>query len=241
MEVKEKKPRFIDLLLSPFRTTPKEKFIEFFNPLNAKVYSVIKINKLDWESLEFEIVSIAEYTRHLNGNNYVFTDYDCVAKSLGSEPVRAILRVIPVSDRYSNDADGLTVLLLEPEDEQGYSDGLQAVINEAEQNKVWTVTLDEEDGLPAGTTQEIVYDRANGVPSAYLANVCTVSDKDRNGKFDHDEIDRSDVKYLDFCRVMKLEGDVESTEYFIVEQDQSSMYVRMYRGVEINQNRITVV
>ena len=53
----------------------KEVKPEYFNPIKARVDSLVKVDKIDFRNTQFTIESIREYTRKISGDIYIFSDY----------------------------------------------------------------------------------------------------------------------------------------------------------------------
>ena len=91
--------------------------LHYYNPLKAKVGSSILINDIDLRDFNFFIKEIRQYSRVLDGKQFLFVDYVLLARPLHGEDVWVRLRLNPVDDPEA--AAGLThtALLLRLYDE----------------------------------------------------------------------------------------------------------------------------
>ncbi len=215
---------------------PRKVEVRFFDPLKVKVGATVRINTLDLQANEFHLDSISEYTRQINGQTFVFTDYNLSFKPIGADRISIRLRVVPTGNKADEGQD-YNILLLRTDYEQGYDDNIGGVLQDAENNKKFIVS-DDKDGV--STSDE--YFRMNDLSEAYVAAVATLVDTNNDGKFDDSEVTSGEVWYLDFGREVPTAAEgITETEMYFVEKNTKTGWVTMLKGNPINENRVTVI
>ena len=225
---------------------PKTVTVKFFDPLKIKVHASVRINTLALEGKEFFLESVSEYTRQVGTKAFVFTDYNLRHVPVSGEDIKVKLRIVPIHGARDEDGQKYNMLLLVKDYEDGWSEGLDATIQEAQQTKRWIVHLEgPEDGLPEGSAEDHEYFRMNDNERPVEATVGTIADDDNSGTLEANEITHRLATYWDFGREVPLPGGNSQTEFYFVEyekdMDGDVERVLMWKGTELNEAKIVVV
>jgi hypothetical protein len=201
---------------------------QYFNPIRAKIGNAVAINDLDLKSYDFLVREIRQYQRTIEGQQFLFADYVLRAQPLKGNEVVLRLRVNPAA----KDVAGLThtVLVLRLYDELAYDKDFHGVVTDT--TKKIEVT---EDGL----TQ--TYWRINDVQSSYLAQVAVISDVNQDGKVEEEEVRKLQIEYWDYWRETLDEAGSKVVQFLFVEMDKESGWFQLWRGEEINPQRVMVI
>jgi hypothetical protein len=200
----------------------------YFNPMKAKIGSILNINDIDLKQYDFSVKEIREYKRTIGGKDYLFSDYVLHAQPLKGDAVLLRLRVNPTGQ--SDGSPTHNVLVLRLYDEMGYDKGFHDVVTDT------TKKIEVTDNNVAQS-----YDRINGVQDSYKATVSVVRDVNQDGKVEEDEVDTVQVEYWDYCRETQDEAGNPSVEFLFVEMDTTSGWFQLWRGEEINQGRVVII
>lgn len=202
-----------------------------YNPIKCKVGGVVKIDSLDFRDHRFTVREIKEYSLSLGGSYHRMVDYVLLARPIGKPDLKVILRLVP--DKDSNSKVSHRALLLTLYDELEYNEGLHNVVKDD------TGKFEIDDN---SDPENVVHDefwRVNDVLTSYLANVKTLTDDDGDGKVDTSEVKNSKVEYWDYYRDTDVEG-VEIQEFVFVQMDSKNGWFQIWRGSEVNSERIDV-
>lgn len=188
------------------------------NPLRLRIGTNVKIDTLELNKLIFETKKLTEYSRLINNNIHVFTDYDLLARPLDQDEVKVKLRFMPLD----NPDIGLThnVVLLKSYYESEYDDNLyKAVVDTTKKFEV----------LENGVCTER-YFRINDVQDSYKADLKVV----------HNKLTNRQVEYWDYWREIKNVASQEFTQFLFIEMDCESGWFQMWQGVELDPLQISV-
>ena len=202
-----------------------------YNPIGCKVGGVVKIDSLDFRDHRFTVREIQEYSLSLNGNRHRMVDYTLLARPIGQPDFTCRLRIVPNPDSKSSTTH--RALLMTLYDDLAYNDGLHDVVKD--DTKKFVIDNDSD-------PENIIHDefwRVNDVGVSYVANVKVLADRDGSGKVDEKEISRESVEFWDYSRNTDIDG-VEVEEFVFVEMDKSSGWFKIWRGSEVNPERIEV-
>jgi hypothetical protein len=203
---------------------PQEDMI--YNPIGCKVGDVLKIGVLDLRDCRFTVREILEYSIVLCGNKHRMVDYILDINHADKRK----LRIAPDPDSKSQAIYG--ALLLSLYDEFVYNEDLHAVV----QDDTKKLVIDDETNPDNAIHEE--FWRVNDVGSSYKADVKKLVDIDGDGKISEEEVKASSVEFWDYSRMTNVEG-VEIEEFMIVEMDETG-YFTLWRGSEVNPERISV-
>jgi hypothetical protein len=204
---------------------------QYYNPLKARIGNAVLINDIEWRDYHFFLREIREYKRTLGPKEFLFADYVLLARPLGGEDVGVRLRLNPVDD--PDRAAGLThnVLLLRQYDEMAYDEGLHGVV---------TDTTKHFQVLEEGQVTE-EYWRINDVGDSYRAKVSVVKDTNRDSTVQKDEVEPVELEYWDYWRDATDEVGQPVRQYLFVEMDAGTGWFQIWRGHEIDPQRVMVM
>lgn len=198
--------------------------IPFYNPLNHSIGSAVPIaysNGPQFTGYDFTVQEIREYTRHLSGQDYRFTDYalrGTNSKSMDADDATvARIRVIP------NNAGAFDSLLLYLWDEFAFAEEFLAVVKD--DTNLFNVKDDK-------TGVEEVFSRINDVNASYEPAVLVVSATTTDGKAAPGKAQPLKVEYWDYWRDAKLYGGKTAKEFIFVEMNCDTGWFQIWRGSE---------
>jgi hypothetical protein len=205
--------------------------LHYYNPLKAKVGSSILINDIDLRDFNFFIKEIRQYSRVLSGKQFLFVDYVLLARPLHGDDVWVRLRLNPVDDPDA--AAGLThtALLLRLYDEMAYDEGLYKVV---------TDTTKKFQVLENGQVAE-EYWRINDVTSSYQAKVTVLKDENKDGQVDKEEVETVELEYWDYWRDSTDEVGQPVRQYLFVEMNRANGWFQLWRGQELDPQKVMVM
>jgi hypothetical protein len=205
--------------------------LKCYNPLRARVGSPVTIDTLDWRDHDFFLREIRQYKRSLGSKEFFFVDYALLARPLGGEDEWVRLRLNPVADPTK--VSGLThdVLLLRLDDEMSYNEDLHRVVRD--DTKKFQVLQD-------GKVVE-EYWRIHDVSSPYRANVTVVKDSNADNKAGKDEVETLQLDYWDYRRETKDEAGQPQAEFLFVEMTADDGWFQIWKGAEIDPQRVMVL
>ncbi len=204
---------------------------EYYNPLRVRIGTAVTIDQIEWRELNFFVLSIHEYKRTLEGQDFRFVDYALLARPLGGDKVLVRLRLNPVDD--PEQAAGLThhVLLLKLDDDMPYNEDLHKVVND--DTRKFQVL---EDGQV-----QAEYWRINDVATSYKAEVTIVKDVNQDKHVDRNEVEKRQFEYWDYWREIKDEAGQPQREFLFVEMDAGNGWFQIWKGSEIDAKRVMVI
>ncbi|HLJ91923.1 MAG TPA: hypothetical protein VKU02_01890 [Gemmataceae bacterium] len=205
--------------------------LHYYNPLKAKIGSSIMINEIDLRDYNFFIKEIRQYQRWIDGQQFLFVDYVLLARPLHGDDVWLRLRLNPVDDPEA--AAGLThtALLLRLYDEMAYDDGLYKVVTDT--TKLFQVI---ENGQ---VTEE--YGRINNVTTSYKAKLSILKDENKDGQVDEGEVKKENLEYWDYWRDTTDPVGQPVRQYLFVEMNSDSGWFQIWRGQEIDPQKVLVI
>lgn len=194
--------------------------LQFYNPLQAKVGSAVTLDEVELRDFHFFLREIREYERVIGGQAFRFADYVLVARPLNADDVVYRLRLVPVDDPER--AAGVThhALLLQLYDDLPYNQELHQAVTDT--TKTFSV---HEDGR-----EQAQFWRIHDVGEAYRAMV-SIAKKE--------EVEKTAIEYWDYWRDTEDAG-TPLREYLFVEMDQESGWFWIWRGREIDPQRVVV-
>jgi len=201
--------------------------LQITNPLQLKIGACVNVNEIDIDEHIFYVKRIMEYKRVIDGNTYVFTDYDLLARPLGKEDVKVRIRLNPMEN--PDVVAGLThnVVLLKLYEELAYDEGLHKVLTDT--TKLFEV-------LENGVCTERYY-RINDVQDSYKSQVTVVKEGDK----DLEGLVKFGLEYWDYWREVKDEAGQPFNQFLFVEMDTDNGYFQMWRGEEIDAAQVSVL
>jgi hypothetical protein len=208
---------------------PVEK--QVYNPSGAKIGSAVTIDALDLADANFFIKEIRQYRRLIEGREFLFVDYVLLARSLKGDDNWVRLRLNPVDD--PDRAAGVThnALVLRLYDEMAYNEDLHKVVTD--DTKKFQV-------LENGQVTEEFF-RINDVAGSYKTQVTVVQDLNHDKQADKDEVAREEIEYWDYWREIKDEAGQPFNEFLFVEMNTANGWFQMWRGREIDMQKVMVL
>jgi len=215
-----------------------------YNPIGCKIGGVVKVDSLDFRDHRFTVREIRANSITLGPDTYChridgwiykpshrMVDYVLLARPIGKPDFTCRLRIVPNPDSQSKTTH--RALLMTLYDDLAYNEGLHEAVKD--DTKKFVVDDDTD-------PNNIIHDefwRVNDVGISYFSNVKILADLDRSGKVDKNEISRGSVEFWDYSRMTLLDG-VEVEEFVFVEMDKKDGWFKIWRGSEINPERIDV-
>jgi len=202
-----------------------------YNPIGCKIGGVVKIDSLDFRDHRFTVREIREYSLSLGGNKHRMVDYVLLARPIGKPDFTCRLRIVPNPDSKSKTTH--RALLMSLYDDLAYNEGLHEVVKD--DTKKFVIDDDTD-------PNNIVHDefwRVNDVGTSYVSNVKILADLDGSGKVDESEVSKGSVEFWDYSRNTDMDG-VEVEEFVFVEMDKKDGWFKVWRGAEVNPERIDV-
>lgn len=214
-------PTLFEIIMEKFKDKEPVEF-QFHNPLKLKIGHILNINLPELQDLAFTLDSVMEVKRIVNGESHPFVDYNISANPYNKDLVHRKLRLIP----NENKTFPQTVIELQLLDEfpydEGFHKGLAYENNQGEflegDNKYW---------------------RVNDMQSEWNANTATISDLDRDGTAEEDEIQKGKLTYWDFWRKTEDEAKNQILEFYFVQMDENGFF-QIWIGNEISPKRVKV-
>jgi hypothetical protein len=200
----------------------------YFNPMKAKIGSTVTINDIDLKQYDFSVTEIRQYARTIEGKQYLFADYVLHAQPLKGDAVLLRLRVNPTGQ--TDGAPEHNVLVLRLYDEMAYDKSFHDVVGDT------TRKIEVTENNVAQT-----YTRINDVQGPYKATVSVLRDANQDGKVDEDEVATLQLDYWDYCRETPDEAGTPTVQFLFVEMDNSSGWFQLWRGEEINSQRVVII
>jgi hypothetical protein len=205
--------------------------LHYYNPLQAKIGSALMINDIDLRDESFFIKEIRQYQRTMNGRPFLFVDYVLLARPLQGEDVWVRLRLNPVDDPDAAAGITHTALLLRLYDEMAYDEGLHQVV---------TDTTKKFEVIENGQVTE-EYWRINDVTSSYKAAVAILKDDNKDGQVDEEDVEKVQLEYWDYWRDATDAFGQPVRQYLFVEMDTANGWFQIWRGQEIDPQKVLVM
>ncbi len=202
----------------------------YYNPLHARIGTSVLFDEVEWRGKTFFVEEIREYRRTISGGEFRFTDYVLTAREPGKEDVRVRLRLNPVDDPDKSGGLSHQALLLWLYDEMAYDKGFHDVVNDT--TRRFEV---RENGK---VTEE--YERLHGVTGPYRAVVMDIQDVNHDQRVDPDEVAKKWLDYWDYVRQVSNAAGQPVAQYLFVEMDKEKGWFQLWRGQEINPERVQV-
>jgi hypothetical protein len=199
----------------------------YFNPLKAKIGSAVTLNDIDLKQYDFFVKEMRQYERTIDGKQFLFTDYVLSAQPLKGDAVLVRLRVNPTGQTDGGPTHNLLVLRLF--DEMAYDKGFHDVVSDT------TKKIEVTDNNVTQT-----YLRINDVQGPYKATVSVVR-AGQDGKVAEDALETAQLEYWDYWREMPDEAGNPMVEFLFVEMDTNSGWFQLWRGEEINAQRVVII
>lgn len=202
-----------------------------YNPLHAKIGCSVMLNEVELKDLNFFIQEIREVRRQIGPNEFFFADYVLLARPLGGKDVLARLRLNPSPEADAAGGPTHQALLLRLDDEMAYDEGLHKVVTDT--TRQFQIM---QDGKPAEE-----FWRINDVTDSYKAEVTILRDTNHDTRVTADEVQQQRIEYWDYWRQTTDEVGQPLTEYLFVEMDRDNGWFQIWRGREMDPQRVFVI
>lgn len=217
-----------EILLDKF-SGPAE--LRYFNPLKARIGVSVTIDTVELRDLNFFLQEIREYRRRVGPKEFTFVDYSLLARPLHGDDVSVRLRLNPVSDPQRSAGKEYNVLMLRLDDEMEYSKEFEELLND----KSGLFQIREDDVVKEE------FARMYGLKSPYKATVSYLRDINQDHQIERDEIDTLELKYWDYSRQITDEAGQPVEEYLFVEMDGETGWIQIWRGSEMDPQKVIVI
>jgi len=207
--------------------TERWRRFEFYNPMNARLGSIIAIDDIGLGKCDFAVEGIEEFTRQIEGQTFKFTDY--LVRNRGESEVMRI-RINPADPTSTGVPHN--ILFLRPEDEFGFSEDFLGVLKDP--SRKFTIT-DEKTGKSDD------FWRINDVSEAYQCSIVIIKSINADGSLDESDVARGQGEYWDFWREAKDEVGLAFREFVFVHMNAENGWFQIFRGRETDPKRITVI
>jgi hypothetical protein len=201
-----------------------------FNPLKAQVGRSIAIDDIDWRDHSFMLTGVRQYKRTIEMREFTFIDYVLYERSLQGVEMTIRIRLNPAENAYYTGQMN-QALLLTMEDDMAYNEGLHQVLKDP--SGIFRI---ENDGK---VTAE--FNRLGGLKEPYKAEVTVMIDEDHDKRVAKDEVSVDNIEYWDFARDVPDAAGQMQKEFLFAEMDTSNGWMQLWRGKEIDPNKIAVM
>ena len=199
--------------------------VPFYNPLGHAIGSAVPVsysNGPQFAGYDFAVREILEYTRHISGQDYRFTDYvlnGVNTKAMDAESSMTVrVRSIP------NMAGAFDSLLLCLWDEFAFAEDFLSVVKD--DTNLFKIT-DDKSGA------EDTFSRINDVNASYNAAVMSITGTTPDGKAAPGKAQPLKVEYWDYWRDAELYGGKKTAKEFVfVEMNSDTGWFQIWRGSE---------
>jgi len=198
--------------------------IEFYNPLDLRVHSIVKVPAAsgpEFLDYDFSVGEIREYTRRIGEERFKFTDY--VLKGINSKTLDANDTVIVRVRVFPNDRGTRDAILLRLYDEMEFSEDFLAVVKDT--TGVFEINNDE-------ANEHERYTRINDVEGSYEGTVRIISATTDDGKAKPDGLQNGKFEYWDYWREVSIGGDKTTKLFLFVEMNADNGWFQIWRGTE---------
>lgn len=198
--------------------------LAFGNPLDLRIGSAVPMafaNGPDLTGYNFSVQEIREYTRHIGGGDFAFTDYvlrGIDTRSFDADRAMiARLRVVP------NNAGAHDSLLLRVSDEFAFAEDFLAVLKD--DTGVFEVKDDQ-------TGAKETFTRINDLRESYEAAVLVVTETTAEGKAPPAKVSTVKLEYWDYWRDAEIGDGKTAKEFLFVEMNSETGWFQLWRGRE---------
>jgi hypothetical protein len=192
--------------------------LKVYNPLKIRLGVAVRIDAIDLRDRYFNVVSMRDCDRAINGRSYRFADYDLLH---GTE--RRRLRLFPPE----------SVMLLSLYFECGHQ--------EAQDGGLAQTLADATGEFEIDWNGKRTYFRIGDLKTPHLVNATLLEDLDANGIVEDDELRQQQFEYWDFHTELSDEAGQKYVEYLFVERNTEDGFFQIWRGSEVDPAAVTVL
>lgn len=209
---------------------------KYFNPLRAKIGSSFSLDVLGFRDLMFTLREIHQYERK-DSVKSMFGDYVLLARPIGKEDVWVTVRLMPVEVPDANLTHN--VLLLQKYDEMPFCKPL----DEACRCGSGELEISDNDTGAKETYYRLAMDNAGTqrITRSFDTTMTVIRDVNNDGKVEDHEVQKVPVEYWNYSRITRDEAGQDFTQYLFVEFDKKTRLQTMWRGEEVDAQRVTVL
>lgn len=196
------------------------------NPLDIKVGALLGLNVCEGEqdlaSLDWRVAGIVQYQRSENA----FADYEIVGRSTADKSSVRRLRFVPLEHPDPDSGRFHTILLLAQFDEFSATSGDGAgLLAELRENcEVFKI-------------DDLEFYRIGGLHEPHQVTMTSATDANFDGTVEPLELVKRKLEYWDFA----AEFEDGHTEFVFVELEPAGLLFRLWRGIEIDRDQITIL
>ncbi len=210
--------------------------LRVYNPLKLKINDQVLIDAIDLRNFNYKVSSIRENNRIIDGRKFQSVDYQLngignLAGSTERNKVRLRLNPMDMPDPISGLTHNVIALSLY------YECGFKEAKDQGLMNAVNASTGEFE----IDWNGKRKYWRINDVMSPYTTSVRVLEDMDGNGIVDSDEIREQGVEYWDYHTELLNEANQKYIEFLFVEKSKSDGWFQIWKGSEINSEKVTAI
>jgi len=198
--------------------------IPFANPRDLRVGSPVLMpaaNGPEVADYDFTTQEIREYTRHIGGQTFTFTDY--VLRGVNRQTFDADTALTVRLRAVPNAAGANDTLLLRVFDEFAFAEEFLAVVKDT--TGVLEVTDDT-------TGDKQSYSRINDLRESYEAAVLVVGATTPDGRAARGRTALAKLEYWDYWRDVDIGGGHAAKEFAFVEMNSDTGWFQIWRGRE---------
>jgi len=198
--------------------------IPFYNPEDLRVGSAVNVpyaNGADLAGYDFSVREIREYNRHIDSQEFRFTDY--VLNGVNTKSFEAEKALVARLRAVPNQAGSYDMLLLRLYDEFGFAEDFLQVVKDD------TGVFDIEDDK---TGEKESYNRINDLRESYQAAVLVVQETAPDGKAVNGKTSAQKIEYWDYWRDVDLGKGNSAKEFVFVEMNSDTGWFQIWRGRE---------
>jgi len=201
--------------------------LRFYNPLDLRINSSVKVNTIDIRSLPFYVQAIREVKSQLDGHTAKIAEYDLIARPVGEPAIKKRIRLVPRPDPDSLLTHNIVLLDIidDFEFDENFNNDMEGNTGELYWPNPDTGTDDQ-------------FWRVDDVKTAWKSKTAYLFDEDNSGVVDENEVKYRELTFWDFWRSTK-EDDRDVLEFVIISRNENGWF-QIWRGKEIDANRIEV-
>lgn len=212
---------------------------QYTNPLDVRIGATVRVDTIEHHKPIWTVAAIWAWDRQTGGSKTAgMTDY--LLTATGGKQL--LLRVLPREQANAKNTRTHHFLALETYHEQGWDDTAPLVLD----------ALCDPTGefyKDRGEETEECYWRINDVKVPYHCSVSVISDVNRDGTVEEEEVQKGEYTLWDFWRTTQDEADQDTTQFLYAQlsgrYDPASKRVHggdktihLYRGFDVDPDKI---
>lgn len=197
---------------------PQIKIKPNYNPIGCDLNSIVKIDAIDFRDYRFSVKEIKNHSIIMGGKTHNMVDFILESNKF-NDGQNLCLRVVP--NKNSKSSKTYRILVMNLYDSIAYDEGLHGVVKDDTKKFVIDDDTDE---------SNIIHDefwRVNDVGLSYSSNVKSLPE------------DKCEIEFWDYSRNTDVDG-VEVEEFVFVQMDKKTGWFEIWRGSEVDPNKVEV-